>query len=202
MEKKEVFIRNEQLGDPTPSMTFLFILIMMVFWSMFTGISSGPTELLLGCIQLALFPGYFVGSILYYMKGDTLNGTVFMIFGTVFGVLGGLTNIAVHFSNLYNWGVDPHISTIPLLWTSLTLIPIMVAYRKSPALIFLVYGLASAFLLIFSCWSLGWLPTGLAVIFKWIVLTITVGGLYVFSDGILKSAGDKGLPLGSPFFKK
>ncbi|MEG0377655.1 MAG: hypothetical protein RR614_04165, partial [Eubacterium sp.] len=97
---------------------------------------------------------------------------------------------------------DHNITMLPLFWASLTLIPVMIAFRKAPAVIFLVYGIASLFLLLFSMFSLGWLPAGIVVTFQWFALVIVIGGFYLFADEVLKAGGDKGLPMGAPLFKK
>ncbi|MEG0379552.1 MAG: hypothetical protein RR614_13835, partial [Eubacterium sp.] len=84
MEDHEKNLKNDPIGDPSPAMTFIFMMVMLVFWGMFAGVVKGKTEILLGCIQLAMFPGYMLGAYLFYKKGNTLFATLYMMFATVF----------------------------------------------------------------------------------------------------------------------
>lgn len=200
MEEKQLQ-QEVHWGNAAPAMTFIFTMITMLFWGMFQGIFSGKTELIVGLIQLACFPAYLIGAISFLRNGDSLNGNVFLIFATLFGGIGGVSNVAAHFGTLYGWGLDPSITAIPFIWGGVALVPIVIILRKAPAMSFLVFFTASIFLIAFGLVSLGILPISLYPIFKWMALFIAVVGLYTCLDGLLQIGGGKGIPQGPSIFK-
>lgn len=196
MEEKKVF-----LGDPSPAMTFIFTMITGLFWAWFAGVYRGSVFLPIGVVQLACFPAYLIGAIIFYQRGESLLGIVFTIFATLFGGIGGLLNVVTHFGIIYNWGLDASVSAIPFIWGGISMIPVCYILRKIPLLTLLVYINVAVFLIVYGLVTLAVLPASLLVACKWMALFIAVAGLYTCLDGILQAGGCKGLPCGPSIFK-
>lgn len=194
-------VEKQELGDPGPTMVFIFTMITMLFWGLYAGIFKGNTSLVIGLIQLACFPAYLTGAIIFFMKNDSVNGNAFLIFATLFGGVGGVCNIAAHFGQVYSWGLDGTLSAIPFIWGGISILPVLVLIRKAPALSFLVFAAAAIFLILIGFISLGLLPTFLNVVVKWLGLFVAVGGFYNCLDGLLTCGGAKGLPQIPALFK-
>ena len=190
-----------ELGNPGPAMTWIFTMLTMLFALWFAGIWSGSLPLAVGVIQLACFPAYLVGAIVFLKKGDSLSGIVFLVFATLFGGIGGILNVIAHFDTVFNWGIDPAVGGIPFLWGGIVMIPVCIALRRIPVLILAVYFMVSPFLIVYALVVLGVLGYGVLVACKWMGLFIAIGGLYVCCADIIRIGGDKGLPCGPSIFK-
>lgn len=192
---------QKNIGDPAPAMTWIFTLITMLFWGWFAGIYDGGLELPVGIVQLACFPGYLVGAIIFFQKGESLNGVVFMLFATLFGGIGGGLNLVAHFNNVYDWGLSSAVSGIPFIWGGVAMVALCYILRKIPILTLAVYAVVAIFLIIYGLITLGVMPPFWLVPCKWMALFIAIGGLWGAMDGMLKAGGEKGLPCGPSLFK-
>ncbi len=199
METK--IVEKPEIGDPTIAITFLFTMITILYWGMFQGILKNNTILIIGLTQLACFPGYIIGSIIYFVRGDALNGSVYMIFATLFAGVGGLANIATYVGVLNGLGLDGSVSSMAFLWGGLALIPVCIVKRKEPILPLSMFVVATLFLIVYPLVVLGYLPLTLMVVVKWMALWIAVEGLYSLMSGIMILGGCKGLPMGPSIIK-
>lgn len=199
MEAK--IVKKREIGDPGITITFLFTMITILYWGMFQGIFKNNAILIVGLTQLACFPGYIIGSIIYFIRGDTLYGSVYMIFATLFTGVGGLANIATYVGILNGWGLDGSVSSMAFLWGGLALIPVCIVKRKEPILPLSMFVVATFFLIGYPLIVLGCLPLTLMVVVKWMALWIAVDGLYSLMSGIMILGGCKGLPMGSSIIK-
>jgi hypothetical protein len=175
---EEALIEKREIGDPLSAMLFIFALITILYWASFAGVFKGKAELVVGLIQLACFPGYTIGATLFYLKGDTVSGTIFMIFATMFAGVGGVANIATHFSNINGWGLDGTVTALPYLFSGIILIPFCAMMRKVPIIQLLMFVDATIFLIIFPLVVLGFLPATLFVVLKWMLLFLGVTVIY------------------------
>ena len=190
-----------QIASPLWVLNWVFAMITMIFWGWFAGIYTGSLELPVGLIQLACFPVYLTGAVLLLKGGDYMNGTIFFLFSALFGGIGGTTNIALFFSNLYGWGISTSVNGIPFLWAGIAMVFVMYVLRKAPAVPFITYSVATLFLIVYGLFLLGVLGPGWIPIFKWMCFFIGIGALYSAMDGFLRTAGAGGLPCGPSIFK-
>lgn len=168
---------------------------------MFQGIFKDNAILIIGLTQLACFRGYIIGSIIYFVRGDTLYGSVYMIFATLFAGVGSLANIAIYVGGINGWGLDGSVSSMAFLWGGLALIPVCIVKRKEPILPLSMFVVATLFLIGYPLVVIGYLPLTLMVVVKWMALWIAVEGLYSLMSELLMLGGCKGLPMGPSIIK-
>ncbi len=197
-------MENSRLGDPGASLTFIFTMLSMCIWGTYAGIYTGPTGVALGVVQLACFPSYLIGAVLYFKKGDSLNGSIFLIFATLFGGVNGLLNITVGLFELLELPICTQLAVIPNLWGAVTLIPMLIAIRsQASATTFLCFTSVVIFLILMGMVDFSLLPAQETnQVIQWLCLFTAVSGLYTVINSLLRFGGCKPLPEGKPLFRQ
>lgn len=201
---KEIKIeeKKNQLGNPGPSLTFIFTMLTMEFWGIYAGIFTGPTIMAVGVVQIACFIPYLIGAILFFCKGDSTNGNVFLIFATLFGGVGGLTNITIGFSNIMGWQICTQMTALPFILGGISILPVLWVIRKSADKVTVIcYLAATCFLTLTGLVSLNILSANWNPFIQLFGLIVTITGLYSCLNGLLLGGGSRGIPVGEPFFK-
>ncbi|NMM61698.1 hypothetical protein HBE96_03130 [Clostridium sp. P21] len=195
MEKEKL-----ELGNPAPTMLFIFTMITMMFWAQYMGIVKPEAQLLLGLFQLGCFPAYLIGGITFLKKGDSISGNTYLIFATIFGGLSGFGNTGIGIASFLGWPVDTTMLSIPILWSGIIVIPILICIRYADALTFVVFTCGSLLLILSGLVGLSVFPTTINPLITILCFIVAVGGLYI-SIATICSFGGVFLPLGKPLFK-
>ncbi|MFC2946820.1 hypothetical protein [Virgibacillus sediminis] len=192
-----------RIGDPGPALTFIFTMLTMCIWGVYAGIYTGPTSLAVGLVQLACFLPYLICSILFYLREDTMMGSICLIFAVLFGGVGGFLSIAEGLSHLYGFEMSSQLSAIPFFWGAVSLLPLLLSIRKTASAIsFLCFSGVVVFLTLITLVSFGILSEAANVAIKWICLFVAVSGLYTFVNSLLRIGGSRTMPEGKPLFKE
>lgn len=187
------------IGDPGPGLTFIFTMLTMCFWGIYAGIYDGPTDLAVGLTQLACFVPYTIGAILYYLRGDSMNGTIFLAFATLFGALGGILNVASGLADIHGFEMSRQMAAIPFIWGSLVLLPLIASiWKTASAAGTLCFISIVIFLTLMALVSLGVLPESTNTLIKWLCFFTAVDGYYTGLNALLGIGGLKKLPEGKP----
>lgn len=196
------FEKKEQLGDPGPALTFIFTMLTMEFWGINAGIFTGPTMISVGVVQLACFIPYLIGAILFFLKGDSVNGNIFLIFATIFGGVGGFCNTIIGFANIMDWPICTQMTALPYIMGGISIFPTLWVIRKAADKVTVICYLAAAFFLTLTgLVSLNILSGSWNQIIQWLCLTVVVTGFYSCLNGLLVCGGSRGIPVGKPFSK-
>lgn len=187
------------IGDPGPALTFIFTMLTMCFWGIYAGIYEGPTSLAVGLVQLACFVPYLIGAIVYYLRGDSMNGTVFLAFATLFGAVGGLLNVAAGLKGMLGFEMCTQMGAIPFIWGSLILLPLIASiWKTASAAGTLCFISIVIFLTLMALVDLGVLPESTNTLIKWLCFFTAVDGYYTGLNSMLAIGGLKKLPEGKP----
>lgn len=202
MEEKEVKVivdHKKSCGDPSPTILFIFTMLTMMFLAMGTGYVSGGAALLLACVQIGVYPVYFYCAKTGIDKMDSLSGNCYLIFCTLFGLVGGLCNLATYFAGIMGWPIDGRIMGIVWFWSGLMLIPVVHSMRKGPSVPFVVFICGTIMLLLFGISALGYASSVLDPIVSVLQAVVGIGGCYTFIANLF-AMEDVTLPLGKPIF--
>ena len=199
--EREAPIRK--IGDPGPALTFIFSMLAICFWGNAQGLYSGESILAIGIVQLACYVPYMICSVMYYLRGDTLNSAIFMIFSTLFGGVGGGINLAIGIGQLYGFSVPSEIIVIPFFCSGIAVVPMIVCIRKkASAVAFLCFSAVVVFLTLPLFATYGLLPADSTnTLVKYLYLFVAICGFYTMFNALLVAGGSKPLPEGRPFFK-
>ncbi|MEI3609780.1 hypothetical protein [Pseudogracilibacillus sp. SO10305] len=191
-----------KIGDPEPALTFIFTMLTMCIWGVYAGIFTGPTSLALGLVQISTFIPYLICSILFYLRGETMMGTICLIFATLFGGIGGVLSVAEGLSYILGFEMSTQLGSIPFLWGAISLIPLLISVRKTAsALAFLCFTCVVFFLTLITLVSFGLIPESANLLIKWTCLFVATSGIYTFVNSLLRASGCKCMPEGKPLFK-
>ncbi|MEG0377540.1 MAG: hypothetical protein RR614_03585 [Eubacterium sp.] len=191
---------TKQTATPMSALLFMFSTSCFILWGLYQGIFSGEIRLLYGLIALAMYPVYMIGGIWLLRKNESYSANLFFIFGVLFTGMMAFSNIAMFFSDQFGWGYDRSILAIPLLISGIGVTPSMIPYRFAPAIPFLTWSIACIWLMTSALEMLG--VPALMLVNQILAFVVGAGVLYMMIDELLKSIGEKGLPLGKPLFKK
>lgn len=191
---------KQPYSNPTPFLLYIFTAQTLVFWGIYQGLFTGDTTLLYGLISLACFPVYVIGGLMLCRNGDGYSGSLYILFGTLFGGMYGLGNLAYFLGGLFGWNLDYTILGVPMLLSFLVVIPTMVPYRFAPWTEFVAWSVVMLWLL---CCSLEYFIGGtlLFTLNKWLSLASGVLLAYQCAHTFLLACGAKGLPVGKPLFR-
>ncbi|HZK09508.1 MAG TPA: hypothetical protein VFD08_00430 [Clostridia bacterium] len=188
-------------ASAAPTLNLIFGMLSIMFAALFLGYLKPSAVYILGLIQIGVWPGYLIGSLIMLRSGDIVGGNTFFYFATFFGLAPGLVTVGTYLADVFGWAYDPKILGIMWLSVGLTLTFTIPAFIKSELVTFLVIaaaGIAIDFI------GLAYLFTGYAQTFNTIagvlLFFVGVGGIYQAVAGILAGAGIK-LPLGKPIVK-
>ena len=194
--------KKDHLGNPGPALTFIFTMLTMEYWGIYAGIFTGPTIMAIGVVQIACFVPYMIGAVLFFCKGDSINGNVFLIFATLFGGVGGFTNTTIGFANIMGWQMCTQMPAIPFILGGISILPVLWVIRKSTDKVTAICYLAAAFFLtLIGLVNLNILSTNWNPSIQWLGLIVSITGFYSCFSGLLLGGGSRGLPVGKPFFK-
>lgn len=194
--------QKRKLGDPSAALSFIFTMLGVVTWANYMGFFSGPVYLVMGLTQLACYVPYLIGAVFLLLRGDTINGCIFLIFATLFGGVGSFLNLAYGAAELIGFQVCTQMAAIPYFWGAIAMIPMMISVRKTAsAMTFLCYSCAVAFLILMLPASFGILTNILNPVINWLNLAVAVTGMYTLINALLRAGGCRELPEGSPLFK-
>ena len=201
----EIVDQNKALGNPSPALTFIFTMLTMEFWGIYAGIFTENTNLFLavGLVQIACFAPYLIGAVIFFLKGDSVNGNAFLIFATVFGGVGGFCNTAIGLSPVLGLNINEQMSAIPFIWCGISVLPVVWLIRKgADKVTFICFVCAAVFLTLVGFNGIGALTGNVVMeVIKWLSLIVALTGFYSCLNGLLVCGGSKGMPVGSPFFK-
>lgn len=197
---KVIVSSNESLGDASPTILFLFTMLTMMFLGLGAGFISGEAVLLLGCIQLGIFPVYLVAGKNSINKNESLSGNCFMIFAALFGGAGGLCNIAAYFAGVFGWPIDGSIMGIVWIWSGVMLLPVVLSMLKGPSLPVIVFAFGGIMLVLFGIETLGYYSDVINMLVLVMQAIVAIGGFYVCIAFLFGQAGIS-LPLGKPLVK-
>ncbi len=205
--KKIIMEANEKIAvessrvvaDASPTILFTFTMLTMMFLALGTGYLNGSALLLLGCIQIGVYPVYIYCAANAINRKDPISGNCFLIFASLFGGAAGLCNLAFYFAGIFNWPVDGRIMGIVWIWSGVMLIPIVAAMRKGPSLPFAVFGSAALMLVLFGVSSFGYFSGVLSPLVSVLQAFVGIGGFYICLASLFAMA-EIPLPLGKPFY--
>ena len=203
MEENSSKIKTRQIADPGASLTFIFTMLTICIWGTYQGIYEGPSSLALGLVQLACYIPYLICAVMYFLRGDALNASIFTIFGTLFGGVGGFLNIAAGIGQIRGFAMTPEMGAIPFLWGAISLVPLIISVRKTASKCGLLCFIGIAvFLTLMAGVSYHILPEQPTnTVIKWLTLFVAVDGVYTRINSMLVYGGCKPFPEGKPFFK-
>lgn len=196
-------VQKKEIGNPSPALTFIFSMLTIVFWGSSQGLYSGQATMAIGIVQLACYFPYMILAVIHYIRGDTLNGSVFMIFAALFGGVGGGLNLAAGIGELKGFVLAPEISAIPYFCSALSVVPLIISIRKqASAVCFLCFSAVVIFLSLPMFVTYGLLPAaGTNLVIKYLYLFVAVTGFYTMVNALLAAGGCKTMPEGKPLFK-
>lgn len=172
----------------------------MMFLALGTGYLSGGALLLLGCIQIGVYPIYIFCAQNAINRKETLSGNCYLIFASLFGGAAGLCNIATYLAGVMNWPIDSRIMGVVWIWSGLMLIPVVTAMAKGPSIPFLVFACGGIMLVLFGITALGYAVVVLSPVVSFLQAVVGIGGFYVFLVNMF-AAGGVVLPLGKSICK-
>ena len=193
---------REKIGNPGLALTFIFTMLAMLTWADYMGFFTGPVYLVKGLVELACYIPYLIGAVLFFLKGDTVNGTIYLIFATLFGGVGGFLDLAYAASELLEFEVCRQMAAIPYFWGALSMVPMIISVRKtaSPVSI-LCYVCADSFLTLMLPAAFGIFSEPLNAVVAWLNLAVGITGMYTLISGLLAAGGCRPLPEGKPAAK-
>lgn len=178
--------QGKKIGDPESALTFIFTMISMCIWVEQMGFFDGPVQLAMGVMQLACYVPYLIGAIFFYLRNDTMRGTVFLIFATLFGGIGAFLNVLGGIAEIIGFEICKQIVAIPYFWGAISLIPMIISvWRTASVSTLLCYICAAAFLILMLPASFGILTTTLNNIIGWLNLIVAITGMYSMMKNLL-----------------
>lgn len=188
---------KEKIGNPGLALTFIFTMLAMITWADYMGFFVGPVYLVKGLVELACYIPYLIGAVLFFLKGDTVNGTIYLIFATLFGGVGGFLDLAYTASDLLGFEVCRQMAAIPYFWGALAMLPMIVSVRKTAGPVsILCYICATSFLTLMLPAAFGILSEPLNAVISWLNLAVGITGMYTLISGLLAAGGCRPLPEG------
>lgn len=202
MEEKKMQVvidHQESVGDASPTILFTFTMLTMMFLALGTGYIHGEALLLLGCVQIGVYPVYIYCAKNAIDQKQTLSGNCYLIFASLFGGAAGLCNLATYFAGIMGWPLDGRLIGIVWIWSGLMLIPVVAAMRKGPWIPFVVFAAGGIMLVLFGISALGYASFLLNPIVAVMQAVVGIGGFYVFLANMF-ALGEISLPLGKTIF--
>lgn len=201
VDSKEITVKTSpDMGHSGATLCFLFAVLSFLFWGSMLGIFGEGTLLVVGIVQLGVFPAYHICAQNLLKQGHAFDGNVFMIFGALFALVGGALNVASVFTEMA--GV-PFSNTAPgLVWllSGILLLLILPGARKSPLISFILYICGGLGLTIMGLVMLGIAPVELNLVVGWLFFGAGTCGLLCCLSAMNGFSGIN-IPLGKPLFK-
>lgn len=194
-------VGHPQIGEPSAPLCFAFANLSFLFWGNLLGIFGPDAGLLAGCCQLGVFVCYHLCAQDLYKNGDAWNGSIFMIFASMFGGVGGLTNVATAIAGYAGVPVSPTLTGVIWFICGFLLLVLLPAVRKDPAATFLFYLAGGLGLALQGLAQLDVIPTDPCyTIAAWCFFCAGVLGILVCVSTFY-SFRNVNIPLGRPLFK-
>ena len=206
-ENNDAMVQNEvavkgivEMGHSGATLCFLFAVLSFLFCGSMLGLYGEGTTLVVGIVQLGVFPAYHICAQNLLKQGLAFDGNVFMIFGALFALVGGALNVTGVFLDMAGIAFSSSAQGVVWLLSGILLLLILPGARKSPLVSFILY----------ICGGLGLTIMGLVMIgiapveFNMVVGVLFAGaGTCGFLCCLSAMNGFTGIniPLGKPLFK-
>lgn len=201
VETKEIAVKGiAEMGHSGATLCFLFAVLSFLFGGSMFGLYGEGATLVIGIVQLGVFPAYHICAQNLLKQGFAFDGNVFMIFGALFALVGGILNVVGVFAGDFGLAFSSSAQGIVWLLSGLFLLLILPGARKSPLVSFVLYICGGLGLTIMGLVMMGILPA---------VCNMAVGALF-FGAGIcgllcslsaMNGFTGINIPLGKPLFK-
>lgn len=193
-------VKRPLLGEPSAPLCFAFANLSFLFWGGLLGIFGPDTGLLSGCVQLGVFACYHICAQDLFKNGDAWNGSIFMIFASMFGGVGGLTNVATAIAGYAGVPVSPTLTGIIWFICGFLLLVLLPAVSKDPAATFLFYLAGGLGLALQGLTQMGITPLVCNTVAAWCFFAAGVLGVLVCVSTFYSFRGVN-VPLGRPLFR-
>lgn len=203
IDQKEitVSIKNYQgLADSSPVGTFVFSILCFAFWAADIGLLHDGAQLGIGLLQWGVFITYMITGTTLILQGNGLGGNTYLLFGTVFGAIGGFFNT---FGPLCaKWGIplDYSLFGLSLILAGSYLFLVLPGLKYAPKAVFLVFFFGGVGVLGSGLTIVGFLPPSFNIINGWALFLDGVAGMWTVISTSLGFCGVT-LSCGKPFFK-
>lgn len=198
----EVVVKNYQgLADSSPVGTFVFSILCFAFWAADLGLLKDGAQLGIGLLQFGVFITYMIVGSSLIQKGNGLGGNTYLLFGTVFGAIGGFFNT---FGPLFaKWGIpfDYSLFGLALIMAGTYLFLVLPGLKYAPKVDFLVFFFGGVGVLGSGLTIMGFLPASFNIINGWALFFDGVAGFYSVMATVLSFVGVT-IPCGKPFFSQ
>lgn len=200
--KKESIVSKVAPGDIGEGLSIGFATLCFCFWANSMGFCNvNGFGIAIGVVLIGFFVVYFVGALYFLKQGNTLAGSVFIVFAISFGLFGGGVNFGNALFPSIGLPFDATIAGISFLVSGTFLLFLLPGFRYASKIDFLVYVFAGIGVTSFGLASIGTLPEVTNMIGGW---SLFLSGLCVYYSavaGVLKTTGIN-LPCGTPFFRE
>lgn len=197
----EVSVKNYQgLADSSPVGTFVFSILCFAFWAADLNLLHDGAQLAIGLLQFGVFITYMMVGGSLIQQGNGLDGNTYLLFGTVFGAIGGFFNT---FEPLFvKWGIpfDYSLFGLSLIMAGTYLFLVLPGLKYASKVVFLVFFFGGVGVLGSGLTIMGFLPASFNIINGWALFFDGVAGFYSVIATCLSFAGVT-IPCGKPFFK-
>jgi hypothetical protein len=198
----EVSIKNYQgFADSSPVGTFVFSILCFAFWAADLNLLHEGGQLAIGLLQFGVFITYMIVGSSLIQKGNGLGGNTYLLFGTVFGAIGGFFNT---FGPLFaKWGIpfDYSLFGLALIMAGIYLFLVLPGLKYAPKVDFLVFFFGGVGVLGSGLTIMGFLPASFNIINGWALFFDGVAGFYSVMATVLSFVGVT-IPCGKPFFSQ
>lgn len=198
----EVTLKNYQgFADSSPVGTFVFSILCFAFWAADLNLLADGAGLAIGLLQFGVFITYMMVGSSLIQKGNGFGGNTYLLFGTVFGAIGGFFNT---FAPLFaRWGIplDYSLFGLSLIMAGAYLFLVLPGLRYAPKVDFLIFFFGGVGVLGSGLTIMGFLPAWFNIINGWALFCDGVVGSYSVIATVLSFAGVS-IPCGRPFFSQ
>lgn len=186
------------IGDVGPMLDLVFAILSFTFWAYGLGLFGEGATLAIGLLQLGVFATYTVGGILLVKRGNAFGGNCFLLFGALFGAVGGLTHLGMVVAECLALPFETRILGLSFLICGLFILatlPGMIRTTKVGFLLFLSAGLGVT---CFGLTGTGLVSPSLNDVAAWLLFIAGLLASYNTTSGMLGFLGIN-LPLGRAF---
>ena len=199
--KKEDVVSAAAPGDIGGGLSIGFATLCFCFWANSMGYCNlEGFGIAIGLVLIGFFVVYFAGGLYYLKQGNTLSGSVFVVFAVSFGLFGGGVNFGYAFFSSIGVPFDATIAGISFLVSGTFVLFMLPGLRYASKADFLVFAFAGIGVTSFGLASIGLSPEATNMVGGWALFFSGICVYYSAVAGVLKTTG-LNLPCGAPFFR-
>lgn len=184
-------------------------LLIAVYFNCVIGFASIlgyiPPNQYVACLVVSILAGFlvFLGGLIELIRGDIIGGTLNMVFGLFFIMLGGVTNAFVFWGSLAHVAVDVSLANAWIYFAlGIVLIVLTPCFLYASGLFVVLLLCADFGVMFIALVGFGILPLPFLTIAAWLILALGLIALYSAAAIMLNtSMGKMKFPLGGPVIK-